>query len=68
MEVIIKPEGFLLKEVKKSVVLTAEDKKMTNAVNHQAVVPREKRIAEVDPETCIARLAPLSFNMVLIGL
>jgi alpha-N-arabinofuranosidase len=68
MDVVIRPEGFLLKEVKKAVVLTAADKKITNAVNHRAVVPQEKRIAEVDPETCIARLAPLSFNMVLIGL
>jgi alpha-N-arabinofuranosidase len=68
MDVEILLEGFAPKEVKKSVVLTAEDKKMTNVVNHKAVVPREKRIAEVNPESCIAKLAPLSFNMVLIGL
>jgi alpha-N-arabinofuranosidase len=68
MDVEILLEGFAIKEVKKSVVLTAEDKKITNAVNHQAVVPQEKRIAKVNLESCIAKLAPLSFNMVRIGL
>lgn len=61
-------QGFLPKRVKKSVVLTAEDKKMTNAVDHRAVVLKEREIASLEEGCCLLKLLPLSFSMVIIEL
>lgn len=61
-------QGFLPKRVKKSVVLTAEDKKMTNAVDHRAVVLKERKIASLEERCCLLKLLPLSFSMVIIEL
>lgn len=66
MNVDIKLQGFSLQTIKKSIVLTAEDKKMDNLKNHEAVVPREKEIGCIENGHCRARLDPMSFNMILI--
>lgn len=68
MDVDISLQGFVLKGIRKSVVMTAEDKKMTNARNHQAVVLQERDIASVREGHCYAELEPMSFNMVVIEL
>lgn len=68
MDVEILLSGFRPKSIKKSLMLAAEDKKATNAEDHNRVVLREKDIASVEGENCSARLAPLSFNMVVIEL
>lgn len=67
MNVDINLQGFSLQTIKKSVVLTAKDKKMDNLKNHEAVVPQEKEIGCIEDGNCRARLAPMSFNMILIG-
>lgn len=66
MNVDIKLQGFSLQTIKKSIVLTAKDKKMDNLKNHEAVVAREKEIGCIGDGHCRARLAPMSFNMILI--
>lgn len=48
--------------------LTAEDKKMTNAVDHRAVVLKEREIASLEEGCCLLKLLPLSFSMVIIEL
>lgn len=68
MEVDIALHGFHLKTIKKSIVMTAEHKKMTNQNDHNAVIPREKEIAAIREDSCLAKLEPMSFNMLCIGL
>lgn len=66
METDIFLQGFECSKIKKSVVMTAEDKKMTNEENHYAVVPKEKEIARLENDHCLVKMEPLSFNMILI--
>ena len=61
-------QGFLPKRIKKSAVLTAEDKKMTNAADHQAVILKERKIALLEEGRCLLKLPPLSFSMVILEL
>jgi alpha-N-arabinofuranosidase len=68
MQVSIEIQGIVPKYIKKSVILTAEDKKMTNEYNHQAVVPKEKDIASFKDEHCMAEIEPLSFNLIVLSI
>lgn len=66
MNVDIALQGFDLKEIKKSIEFTAENKKMNNEKDHKAVLPQEKEIGCLEGDHCKAVLNPLSFNMILI--
>ena len=54
--------------IRTSVELTAEDKKMDNSVDHQAVVPRETANAAIADGHVRICLKPMSFNMILVDL
>lgn len=41
---------------------------MTNAVDHRAVVLKEREIASLEEGCCLLKLLPLSFSMVIIEL
>ena len=56
--------GFHIKRVKESWCLSAKDKKLTNQLNHKAVIPRRKADVKFTEETCTVELEPLSFNVV----
>lgn len=68
MNIEIALHGFEMKEIKTSVELTADDKKMDNQKDHQAVVPKEKEIGYLQDGYCKVCLRPMSFNMILIDL
>lgn len=68
MEVDMGLQGFALARIKKSIELSASDKKMDNQINHKQVIPKEKEIALLEGSHCKAQLRPMSFNMILIEL
>ncbi|MDL2295432.1 alpha-N-arabinofuranosidase [Lachnospiraceae bacterium OttesenSCG-928-E19] len=62
----IEVQGFELAEIIEGIRLTADDKKMTNQYNHQAVVPQKNEEVRLEGDCCIAEFAPLSFNMIRV--
>lgn len=46
--------------------MTADDKKMTNQYNHEAVKPKTVNNAKINNQEVKIELEPLSFNMVRI--
>ena len=65
-EVEVNVYEFELKKIIQSISMTAEDKKMTNQDNHQAVIPKEADNVKIEENKCNIWLEPLSFNMVRI--
>lgn len=65
-EVEVNVYEFELKKIIQSVSMTAEDKKMTNQDDHQAVIPKEVDNVKIEDDKCNIWLEPLSFNMVRI--
>lgn len=60
--------GFEIKEIKKSIELTADDKKMDNQKDHRAVIPKKKELGYLQDGYCKACLRPMSFNMIVVDL
>ena len=46
---------------------TAENKKMTNMEQHDAVIPKKEKNVEIETGRCQITLQPLSFNMVRLA-
>lgn len=67
MEIELDLNGFATECVKESVELTAEDKKATNRENHEAVILKPLETVSLASNTCVAKLKPLSFNMIRIS-
>lgn len=61
-------QDFALAQIRTSIELTAEDKKMDNSVDHQAVIPREAANAVIEGGHVRICLSPMSFCMVLADL
>lgn len=66
LEVELRLEGFIPKNIISFIQMHAEDRKMTNQHDHGAVVPEEAGGGTVDGECCKAEVLPLSFNMLRI--
>ncbi len=60
-------QDFELNDVKMAVALYAEDKKMTNQLDHNAVVPRKNTSVSIQGNRCTVEAAPLSFHVVRLG-
>lgn len=58
---------FDIKEVIEEMVLTSEDKKATNQLNHNAVIPRSGLDYSIEKGEIKMKLEPLSFNVVRLG-
>ena len=57
---------FVSEKVIESISMTADDKKMTNQYNHEAVKPKTVNNAKINNQEVKIELEPLSFNMVRI--
>ena len=57
---------FVSEKVIESISMTADNKKMTNQYNHDAVKPKTVNNAKIDNQGVKIELEPLSFNMVRI--
>lgn len=60
-------QGMKPDEVREAVYLSSEDKKMTNREDHMAVRPRKSDAVEVQGNRVTAKLPPLSFMMIRVG-
>ena len=67
-DVEITLEGFDVREMKEAIVLTADDKKLTNEHDHQAVTPKKTAQVSLTKTGCEGSLAKLSFYMIRIGI
>ncbi len=63
-EVEIDLQGFSINAVVESVELTATDRKMTNEIQHDAVIPRENADVSLTDGKCKLIVKPMSFNVV----
>lgn len=63
----LKLKGFVLREIRAFIRMYAEDKKMTNRFDHEAVVPEEASGGVIEGECCTVEFLPLSFNMLRIA-
>ena len=61
-------QDFELQKVIESICMTAENKKMTNMEQHDAVVPKIEENVEIEKGRCQISLKPLSFNMVRLSI
>ena len=61
-------QDFTLAQIRTSIELTAEDKKMDNSVDHDAVLPKESANATLADGHVRMCLKPMSFNMILVDL
>lgn len=67
-EVEVELQGMKLNTVREAVYLSAEDKKTTNREDHLAVHPRESDAVEVKENCVTAKMPPLSFMMIRVGI
>jgi len=63
----LKLKGFVPREIRAFIRMYAEDKKMTNRFDHEAVVPEEASGGVIEGECCTVEFLPLSFNMLRIA-
>ena len=62
--VFVDLQGFKVEKIIEAVELTSDDRKMTNEIDHQAVIPHENKKIKVEESSCEITVKPLSFNMV----
>ena len=60
-------QDFEIQHVIESICMTAENKKMTNMEQHDAVIPKKEKNVEIETGRCQITLQPLSFNMVRLA-
>ena len=60
-------QDFEIQHVIESICMTAENKKMTNMEQHDAVIPKKGKNVEIETGRCQITLQPLSFNMVRLA-
>ena len=60
-------QDFEIQHVIESICMTAENKKMTNMEQHDAVIPKKEKNVEIETGRCRITLQPLSFNMVRLA-
>lgn len=60
-------QDFEIQHVIESICMTAENKKMTNMEQHDAVIPKKEKNVEIETGRCQIALQPLSFNMVRLA-
>ncbi|XCP83475.1 alpha-N-arabinofuranosidase [Roseburia hominis] len=63
LDVEIQMPDFKIKGVRECICLTAEDRKMTNRIGHNDVIPQNNDDVVLKTDLCITRLKPLSFNV-----
>lgn len=63
-QITVDLQGYAVKSVKESVILTAPDRKMTNQENHGAVVPAAYDRVKTGEKECAILAGPLAFHMV----
>lgn len=68
MEIKIDLQGMCPGSIIEAVSMTAEDKKMTNLRDHQAVVPKANCQIIIEDHVIKGKIDPLSFNVIRIGL
>lgn len=66
MEVEINLSGFAVKKMKEYICLTGNNKKMTNQLNHNAIVPKKKENVKMEGNQCTVQLEKMSFNVIRI--
>ncbi len=68
MQAELRLEGFAPSGVLSFIQMYAEDGKMTNQYDHEAVIPKEADGSVLDGECCTVCVPPLSFSMLRISL